>query len=62
MPRMKDKVQKWVCDYFEKSLLPACYDVLIALHPEDAIQYEEYVEMVHDIMVPDTEVIDNGTD
>lgn len=51
MPKMADKVKGWVCDYFEKQLLPACYDVTSQLLTDiECPSFEEYVQMVHDAM------------
>lgn len=51
---MKDKVKQYVCDYFEKFLLPACYDSMVDFFNDDIVvtvpTYEEYVQRVHDRM------------
>lgn len=51
---MKDKVKQYVCEYFEKQLLPACYDSLVDFYPVEFVEklpsYEDYVQRVHDRM------------
>ena len=51
---MKEKVKEYVCEYFEKFLLPACYDAMQDYYPVEFVAemptYEEFVQRVHDRM------------